>query len=806
MSNSPIWLIYEKDRLMVALCDTRLCTGCAACSNACPRNAIAMLPDSKGFLRPRIDAEQCVDCGICKTVCPQVKREAPTHEGKIYAAIAVDDDLREKSSSGGLFSLLAEQTIRCGGVVFGASLGEDLQVRHIKINSLDQVRKLRGSKYVQSEIGKSYSEAKAELEQGSKVLFTGTPCQIDALHHFLDKDYENLLTIDILCHGVPSPAVLKKFLSSKTKQIKEVSFREKEPGWSAFSMTLTYADGSKEIDNSYYYFFVRNYCLRDSCSQCLYSSIKRVGDITLGDFWGYKETAPEHIEDDDRGISLVSVNTKKGEAAFSQVKRRLALAPRSREDAIKGNPVLSRPCAAHETTSEFWDRFESMSWDELVDTFQIPREKKEDRISSEDRAYYAIPYAKRHLRHLIHCKKIDILKVWRRFSKKNFVLYAHGGSGNHGCEALVRSTVDLLSARGRVFALTSYRPNDDFIYGLSARCTISTIGEMIDSPYIDGNFIRAYYDLKLKRDYRLMDKIREAQAANVKRGDIALSIGGDSYCYSKKLYEELIHQTEVWKAASMKTVLWGVSIEPELLENQRLRDHFASFDLITARETISYEALRTVNSNTVLVADSAFLLKQVQLPMPEGFENADIVGINTSPLIEKQESFPGLARRNFEQLIASILEETDYKVLLIPHVVWKGNDDRTVLRELYEKFSDTGRVAMIDDHNCMELKGYISRCRFFIGARTHSTIAAYSTGVPTLVLGYSTKSKGIAKDLFGSFEHYVLPVQSLEKEEDLSENWHWLQEHEDEIRDCLGRVLPDYVKRTEVGRRAVRNL
>ena len=795
---------------MQQICNPELCSGCAACANGCPKAAITMAADEKGFLRPAIAQDLCVNCGLCKKLCPQNERIAPEREGKIYAALAVNDELRAKSSSGGIFSLLAEKTLREGGAVFGAAMDKNLHVRHIMAETPETLELLRGSKYVQSEMGDSYRLAKEQLERGRKVLFSGTPCQIDALKHFLGKDYENLLAVDILCHGVPSPAVLRKFIESREqatgKKVVAINFRDKDPGWSAFSTTLFFEDGTKEIDNSYYYFFVWDYCTRESCAHCLYSSTKRVGDITLGDFWGYKESAPEHIEDDDLGISLVSVNTEKGLAAFRAVQGKLDHAPRRIADAAKGNPVLVHPCAPHERSAEFWGDFPVLDWDTLVEKYGVSREKKRDKIPTVDREYYDKPYKQRHLRHRIHCRRVGLSKTFRRLSKREYVLYAHGGSGNHGCEALVRSTMDLLSGPGRAFALTSYRPQEDYKYGLSAHCTISKVGDKIDAPYKDANFARAYYELRVRHNYQLMDELCEAQAANVKRGDIAFSIGGDSYCYSKKLYEELIHQTEVWKAAGMKTVLWGVSIEPELLENQQLRDHFASFDLITARETISFEALKNVNPNTVLVADTAFLLKQVRLPMPEGFENAEIVGINTSPLIEKKESQPGIARKNFERLIDSILKETDYKVLLIPHVVWKNNDDRSVLRELCEQFSDSGRVAMIEDHNCMELKGYISRCRFFIGARTHSTIAAYSTGVPTLVLGYSTKSKGIAKDLFGSYEHYVLPVQSLKKEEDLTENWHWLQAHEEEIRTRLGRTLPDYIKRTEAGREAVQKL
>ncbi len=389
---------------------------------------------------------------------------------------------------------------------------------------------------------------------------------------------------------------------------------------------------------------------------------------------------------------------------------------------------------------------------------------------------------------------------------KQYIMFAHGGSGNHGCEALVRSTIECLTDKNHVFALTSYRPEEDYFYGLDKHCTVSKVGDQISQPKKDINYWHALLELKLRHNYRLMDQIVEAQAAGARRGDIALSIGGDSYCYGKKMTNELIHQHDVWKAAGLKTVLWGCSIEPELLEDQELRTHFADFDLITARERISYEALKRVNPNTLLTVDTAFFLPQKQLPLPEDFEKADFVGINTSPLIERRENKPGITRRNYERLVESILLETDYKSLLIPHVVWSSNDDLSVLRELYEKYKASGRIALIEDHNCMELKGYISRCRFFIGARTHSTIAAYSTGVPTLVLGYSTKSKGIAEDLFGSSDHYVLPVQALQEEDELEQSWKWLQQHESDIRGRLKSVLPHYLERIDNVKETIRKL
>ena len=401
------------------ICKTELCTGCAACMNVCCHHAIDMYPDNKGFLRPTINAERCLDCGACRAACPQNSRIAPERAGSFYAALAIDDALRKASSSGGIFSLLAEWTLSKHGVVFGAALEEDLKVRHIMVDSIEKLPKLRGSKYVQSEIGRAYQEVERQLKQGKTVLFSGTPCQVYALKHFLRTDYDNLLTVDILCHGVPSPTVLHKFLVSKERNRKAhvvgIDFRAKDPGWSTFSTMLYFNDGTKEIDNSYYYFFVRNYCLRDSCAHCLYACTERVGDITLGDFWGYQESAPEHIENDDLGISLVSVNTKRGQAAFQRISSKLDSAPRTAEDAVKGNRVLIQPFVPHEFSHEFWNDFPVLEWDELVEKYGISREKMTDTMSAEDRAYYARPYKQRHARHLVHCAKNKVLGRLKRF-------------------------------------------------------------------------------------------------------------------------------------------------------------------------------------------------------------------------------------------------------------------------------------------------------------------------------------------------------------------------------------------------------
>ncbi len=388
-------------------------------------------------------------------------------------------------------------------------------------------------------------------------------------------------------------------------------------------------------------------------------------------------------------------------------------------------------------------------------------------------------------------------------SQKTYVLYAHDGSGNHGCEALVRSTCKLIGADKDHAVLMSTRPEEDKKYGLSEICTVLDKTEKRPLDRTKPAFFKAYYNLKIKKNYTPIEFYESKVADFVKKGDVALSIGGDTYCYGS--FMPLFKAHEMYKYGGLKTVYWGCSIEPELLENPDIANDIRNFDLITARETTSYEALKKVNPNTVLVCDSAFLLPANNVSFPENVKN-DVVGINASPLIEECEEGKGVVRENYEKLIEYILNNTDMSVALIPHVVWEAVDDRKILSEFYEKYKNTNRVFLIEDCPCEDLKGYISKCRFFIGARTHSTIAAYSSSIPTLVVGYSVKARGIAKDLFGTWENYVLPAQEIKETNELTNAFMWLQENESNTKKRLNDILPEYKSRINNGLEALKLL
>ena len=237
-----------------------------------------------------------------------------------------------------------------------------------------------------------------------------------------------------------------------------------------------------------------------------------------------------------------------------------------------------------------------------------------------------------------------------------------------------------------------------------------------------------------------------------------------------------------------------------------MRLDFARYDLIVGRESLSYQILKDCNPNTIMACDPAFTLKTEKLPLPDTFIEGKTVGINISPMIQKNETVSGITLKNYIAMIEYILENTDYQIALIPHVVIADNDDRKPIHQLYEIFKASGRICFINDCNCLQLKGFISRCALFIGARTHATIAAYSTCVPTLVVGYSTKAKGIATDLFGTAEHYVLPVQQLRTENDMVEAFIWLNTNQERIQRHLQEQLPKYTSTAQTAANAVKGL
>lgn len=368
------------------------------------------------------------------------------------------------------------------------------------------------------------------------------------------------------------------------------------------------------------------------------------------------------------------------------------------------------------------------------------------------------------------------------------VMYAHGGSENHGCEAIVRATNDLIKKRNEMHLL-SYDIEQDKKYDLDKSLVLHQGLHSINKKSI--SFVKAYFSQKIKSEYYQMDALMHKKGIeSLSNMDISLFVGGDNYCYSD--VKNYIYINKYMRKKSKVNILWGTSVEPELLNDELIRKDIQKYDMIFARESISYKALKKVNPNTYLYPDPAFYLPYKKTFLPLGFEEGNTIGINMSPLIMDYEKSNGMAFENFRSLIEYLITNTTYKIALIPHVTWRSNDDRVPLMKLYEEFKDTDRIILVNDQGCRELKFIISHCRFLVGARTHATIAAYSSCIPTLVVGYSVKARGIATDLFGKEEGYVVPVQNLRDTNDLVNAFKWIEKNEDEIIELLKKKMNTY--------------
>ena len=353
--------------------DKDKCTGCMSCKNACPRNAIEIVEGKDGFLYPKINKEYCINCGICKKVCPVENRLSENkNEIEVYACQNKNEEIRLSSSSGGIFTLLAKKIIDQNGIVFGAAFDNNFEVEHTYTENEEELAKFRGSKYLQSKIGGNFKKVREFLENGRKVLFTGTPCQVEGLLAYLGKDYENLYTQDIICHGVPSPKVWRKYLECKSKiykeSPKEINFRRKDiAGWNAYHMNFTFSDKTEAVhhnDDPYMKFFLQNFDLRKTCYACNFKREKRKSDITVADFWGIKNIRPEM--NDEKGTSAILVNTPKGKILFESIKDDIILTKEDFESIRTYNSCAVKSTWYNEKREEFFEDLDKLSFEDLM--------------------------------------------------------------------------------------------------------------------------------------------------------------------------------------------------------------------------------------------------------------------------------------------------------------------------------------------------------------------------------------------------------------------------------------------------------
>lgn len=365
---------------MINVLNKKDCCGCNACTQACPQQSISLLSDSEGFLYPHVNIDTCIDCGICDNVCPIINRNNPVKPIIAYAAKNLDEDIRLKSSSGGIFTLLAEKVISEGGVVFGVKFDENWEVVHSYTDTINGLIDFRGSKYVQSKIGDSFKLVKQFLTTGRTVLFSGTPCQVSGLKNFLHKKYINLLTVEVVCHGVPSPKVWKDylnyrysalvnknqrpaFLQKKFGRLQDIAFRDKSNGWKNFGIKFCYSNStSDEIkesevishkDDIFMKGFLSNLYLRPSCYQCSMRQASSGADISIADYWGIQIVRQEF--DDDKGVSAVIINTDNGLRYFENIKNSTRFIVTDYAKIVQYNPCIISSVSEPKQRKLFWE-------------------------------------------------------------------------------------------------------------------------------------------------------------------------------------------------------------------------------------------------------------------------------------------------------------------------------------------------------------------------------------------------------------------------------------------------------------------
>lgn len=352
------------------------CCGCNACTNVCPKQCISMETDEEGFWYPEIDKSKCIDCDLCVKVCPiihtpKIERE----EIKAYACKNKDLEARVDSSSGGVFSLLCKEVIDDGGVVFGASYDCDFDVRHTYAETIEECIQFRGSKYVQSQIGDTYKQAKKFLNEGRVVLFSGTQCQIKGLNLYLMKKYENLISVDIVCHGVPSPKVFKSYKDLLIKKykgnIKDIRFRDKRKGWKEFSYITEFDNGAVHAEtlkeDTYMKGFLKDLYLRPSCYCCTSKNYTNGSDLSLADYWGVQNIHPEF--DDDKGVSLVIANTTKGKQALEKISNKIDIIETDLDYAITHNKCIIKSVDYNPKREGFFKEFNGDNLEYVVEKY-----------------------------------------------------------------------------------------------------------------------------------------------------------------------------------------------------------------------------------------------------------------------------------------------------------------------------------------------------------------------------------------------------------------------------------------------------
>lgn len=354
---------------MIHIIEKQRCAGCTACMAACPKNAISMIVDEKGFGYPSVDSEKCVDCGLCDKVCPFDKPSVEAPERSAYAVKHKDKGVLMESTSGGIFTAISDHVLEHGGVVYGAALDENIVVRHIRATTAEERNQMRGSKYVQSDLGDTFRQVKSDLAEEKLVLFTGTPCQIAGLRSYLKNKCDGLICVDLICYGVPSPMIYKEHIDLLSKKLRtkitDYKFRPKKWGWHS-SIHLVYGEKKTYYSTPYTDLWKNLYysriIMRASCNNCPYSNLNRVGDITIGDCQGIDKVNADFGSYE--GVTLAIVNTQKGKEVFESISDTVTYESLNIEDVMQ--PPLKQSSKPNKLSERFFDNYRRHGYKKAV--------------------------------------------------------------------------------------------------------------------------------------------------------------------------------------------------------------------------------------------------------------------------------------------------------------------------------------------------------------------------------------------------------------------------------------------------------
>lgn len=371
---------------MIDIKEKKQCCGCEACATICPKNCIEMQEDEEGFRYPIIDKKKCIQCGACERVCPWLKEpnKETLKEVEFFAAYNKNDDELKKSSSGGIFSLLAKEILKNEGTIYGVIQESTYEVVYSKAQNLEEFEKMRGSKYLQAKINGIYKQVKEDLQNNKTVLFSGTPCQVAALYRFLDKDYEKLYTVDVVCHGVPSNKVYRKFIQKieekKKQKVTNIKWRDKVKGWGPNRVTIFFENGDKQTttskENPFQNGFLNNLYLRNSCYNCKYAKLPRIGDISLADFWGYKGEL--EFENQNKGISAVIISSEKGKQLFKKTETQINYHTVEKEYVIQRSRHTYTHPIENKKRQSFFLELDKMGFEKICKKYEMTNSRLKD--------------------------------------------------------------------------------------------------------------------------------------------------------------------------------------------------------------------------------------------------------------------------------------------------------------------------------------------------------------------------------------------------------------------------------------------